>query len=95
MLKRYVKIVKDTDLIEIENYVTSSKYSYSVRRRSQGILLSHRGFSVQEIRNILQVSLPTIYDWMNRYESQGVCGLLDKSRSGRPLSLSESEQKKI
>ena len=51
--------------------------------------------SVTEISRRLQVSRPTVYKWQQRYEQEGVGGLHDQPRSGRPTKLTEAKIKRI
>ncbi len=53
------------------------------------------GIGVTEISGRLQVSRPTVYKWQRRYEQEGVDGLHDHPRSGRPTKLTEAKIKRI
>lgn len=94
MQKRYVIISDASDLSILKDYLKSDSVPMNVKRRSHAILLSKKGYSVPEICDILEVQFQAVYSWFNRYESQGISGLFDKPRSGRPRTLSDAEQKK-
>lgn len=55
-----------------------------VARRARIILWSDQGRSVPEIASLLDLSQPTVRMWIRRYEAQGILGLYDQPRSGRP-----------
>lgn len=55
-----------------------------VARRAQMVLLSGRGSSVPEIARVHDCGSDVVRTWLHRYEQQGVAGLEDESRSGRP-----------
>lgn len=54
------------------------------RQRAQAILLSLRGYALNQIQDILQVDRDSISSWINRFNANGVAGLSDLPRSGRP-----------
>ena len=53
--------------------------------RAKIILLCYEGKSVQEIAEIMQTYPNKVIDWRNRYMEEGINGLLDKPRSGKPI----------
>lgn len=55
-----------------------------VALRAQMVLLSDRGLSVPEIANIHECGSDVVRTWLHRYEREGVAGLEDEQRSGRP-----------
>ncbi len=63
--------------------------------RSKGILLVSEGKSPQEVMSILGVSQATVYNWLRRFNSEGVSGLDDRPRSGRPQEYTEEERGQI
>ena len=79
-------------ITELEHQTLMEGYknhpSHSVRRRFHGLLLSSQGKPVKEIASIFGVRTRTIYDWMNKWETQGVAGILTKPGQGRPSILS-------
>ena len=52
--------------------------------RARIVLLSRYGDSVEEIEETLGVCPATVRLWLNRFNRQGVKGLADRPRSGRP-----------
>ncbi len=57
------------------------------RMRAHAILLSETGFEVQEMATIFGACRQTVATWLRAWEKKGVCGLLDKHRSGRPRKV--------
>ncbi|QBQ56299.1 helix-turn-helix domain-containing protein [Nitrosococcus wardiae] len=57
------------------------------RMRAHGLLLSHRGFKIDEIAQAYAVDRETVVRWFNRWEQWGIVGLQDQVRSGRPEKL--------
>ena len=58
-----------------------------VRTRSQALLLSNRGYVVNELARLYQVRTRTIYEWFSRWESWGVVGLRITKGRGRKSVL--------
>jgi transposase len=48
------------------------------------VLLSARGYSVQQIAGIFEVGEDTVRTWLQRYQQEGADGLVDRPRPGRP-----------
>jgi transposase len=55
-----------------------------VALRAHMVLLSDRGYSVPEIAEIHDCGCDVVRTWLHRYEQEGVAGLADEPRSGRP-----------
>ena len=62
-----------------------------VRTRAQMVLLAgEQGLSAPAIAAIVRESDDTVGRWLKRYMAEGVVGLLDAPKSGRPSKLSEA-----
>jgi transposase len=61
--------------------------SHRTRQRAQTILLSSRGYSVEQLADILSVDRDTISRWLSVWQQQGLDGLPDAPRSGRPPKI--------
>lgn len=66
--------------------------SARVRMRAHSILLSDRGYTVDQIADIYEVHRDTVSRWIDAWEENGFAGLRDKPHSGRPPKLTEAEQ---
>jgi transposase len=55
-----------------------------VALRAHMVLLSDRGYSVPEIATIHACGHDVVRTWLHRYDADGVAGLADEPRSGRP-----------
>jgi transposase len=64
-----------------------------VRRRAHAILLSARGYSVDQSADIYEVDRDTVSIWLNNWEDQGGAGLQDQAGCGRKPILDEQEQR--
>lgn len=59
----------------------------TARNRAHAIILSDKGYEVQEIANILGVCRQSVSSWINNWDLDGLCGLFDTPRSGRPKEI--------
>ncbi|MFQ5811731.1 MAG: transposase, partial [Anaerolineae bacterium] len=66
-----------------------------VRQRAHLVLLSHQGYSLGEIAQIVRVSRYTVSKYVHRYEDQGIDALYDAEIPGRPPILNESQQQQV
>jgi len=55
-----------------------------VRSRAQAIHLLHLGSTHKEVANVLHTTVTTVYNWHERWRNDGIDGLYDKKRTGRP-----------
>ena len=61
-----------------------------VRQRAMGLRLLHEGKAPKEVAKFLSVSQPTVYDWHHRWQCQGVEGLANRPKSGRPVKANQN-----
>ena len=66
-----------------------------VAMRAHMVLLSARDYSPLEIADLHEVSHPTVYKWIDRFEEEGPEGLHDREREGRPPVLDEEAREEI
>lgn len=92
MEKRYVELSSSEELLLKKIKKTSN--SERERDRAHALLLSSKGQSIEELSSIFEVRRATITEWLNRWNTSGIQGLSDSSKSGRPPIFNESEQKK-
>lgn len=68
---------------------------HGTRMRAHAILLSASGYQVQAIAAISGVCRQTVSSWLTAWARQGLVGLLDQARSGRPRKLSAAEEAQV
>ena len=64
-------------------------------KRILAIILKLGGNKVTDIAEKLDVSVSTIYLWENKYDKEGINGLLNKKRPGNNRNLSFEEEKEF
>ena len=63
--------------------------------RLHGVLLVAQGKSCGEVAQLLGDSTRTVQYWIHRFESEGLSGLVEDERSGRPTRLSSDQLQEI
>jgi transposase len=63
-----------------------------VSERIHFVLLSDRGYSSPQIADLFGYCAAMVRDWLERYLAEGVEGLYDKPRSGRPPTLAATAE---
>jgi transposase len=61
-----------------------------VRQRAIGLRLLHEGHAPKEVAQIMSVSQPVVYDWHHRWQANGLEGLANRPKSGRPRKADRS-----
>lgn len=75
--------------------IREGEYDRSVAARAQIVLWRADGCSVAEIARMSGATRPTVYKWLDRYESCGLDGLIDQDRPGRPRGIPESVRSRV
>jgi len=78
----------------LERIYRSSKH-HQVRQRAQCLILTSQGVKVEELMKIFQVSYKTVYNWFERWESEGMVGLYNQKGQGRKPTFNWQQKSKI
>lgn len=70
-------------LAELEQAINQSPYP-EVRQRAIAIRMLHLGQHPKQVGEMVRVTSNTIYAWHKRWREQGLTGLRDGHRTGRP-----------
>jgi len=69
--------------------------AYRVAKRLRAVVLNSEGLTSGELAGILQSPRSKVSEWLQRYQTDGVDGLLEGYRSGRPPQLNEKQQQQL
>ena len=84
------------DRSRLERVVRSRTTAQRVVERAQIVLASAAGDAGNTISAQLGVSRPTVSRWLDRYEAEGITGLVaDRPRAGRPKRISVADEAAI
>ena len=53
------------------------------RQRAKAVLLSAKGYTLDQIADVLDTSRFAVSGWLNRWQKRGLAGLADAPKSGR------------
>lgn len=86
---RTVYQLQPKELAEIEKAIRQDKRA-EVRQRAMVIRLLHLGQKLEAVAAQQMVSVPTIYNWHKLWREQGIEGLANKPKTGRPAKATEA-----
>jgi transposase len=69
----------------------TSRYDH----RLHGVLLVAQGMTCPQVAEVLGDSPRTVVNWVQRFEAQGLAGLSEGERPGRPSRLSEEQLTRV
>lgn len=90
---RYIRLMPSQDAALRDLYRRTG--NADVRSRCQMILLSAQGHSTVEIARLTFFDQDTVLFWFDRYEADGLDGLEDRPRSGRPPKMTRSSREDL
>jgi transposase len=88
--KRYIQLLPSEVITLEEGYKNVTHHQF--KSRCHCLLLSNQGYDMATLKSIFQVSHPTITNWFNSWEEQGIVGLWNKSGQGRKFILTDSDK---
>jgi hypothetical protein len=84
-------VLGESDRAMLESWTRSQTVSAGQRERAEIVLAVADGSGVMGASRALGVSRPTVIKWRDRFASDGVSGLADRPRSGRPKMIDDSK----
>jgi transposase len=86
----FVIVLSDEDRDALKTVVRKRTAEHRVVLRAQIVLAAADGEENLSIADRLEVAPNTVIKWRKRFFDEGVDGLADRQRSGRPRSFSPS-----
>ena len=94
-----MKPIKVLELSEVDRLKLEKGYhngpTHSFRIRCKSILLKSEGKSAPQIAEMLEVTVPTVYTWVKRYEENGIKGLETRPGQGRKPIMDCSDEEAV
>ena len=84
-------VISDQDRVTLESWTRSSTISAGQRERAEIVLAVAGGTGVSSTARSLGVSRPTVIKWRDRFVADGLAGLGDLPRSGRPKMIDDAQ----
>ena len=93
MPTKFVKPLTETQQ-ERRQEIHKNDPAHRTRRRAQAILLSARGYSLDQLAAIYQQDRDRVTIWLDWWDESEYEGLADDPQSGRPVLLTDEAAKK-
>ena len=93
-MKAVDPITDDAVTETLKEAVLHGSYPY-LRQRAQAILLSAKGFSMQQIAEISEVKYQTVSHWIDEWDDYGLRGLYKGHAGGRRSIYTHQEEQRI
>jgi transposase len=77
------------DRAELTRWTRTPSLPAGLAQRARIVLLAEEGVGTNEIGHRVGVSKPTVVAWKKRYAADGIGGLEDRPRPGRPAQIDE------
>ena len=90
----YVNPLSEEERVTLEEMHKNHPLHWT-RIRAHALLLSAQGYRVQAIAKLYKVCRQTVSTWIKMWEREGLVGLVDKARSGRPRQLTPVEEEEV
>ena len=90
----FISEINPLSLKLLERIYRQSRH-HQVRTRAHCLILALQGVKTEELSKILCVSYKTIYNWLNRWELEGMVGLYNKPGRGCKPTFNPEQKAKI
>jgi transposase len=90
----FIREINPLSLKLLERIYRQSRH-HQVRQRAHFLILASQGAKVEELMTIFNVSYKTTYNWLNRWESEGMLGLYNKPGRGNKKTFDWQQEETI
>jgi transposase len=81
--------------LKLLNRIYRQSRHHQVRQRAQFLILASQNIKNKNLMKIFKVSYKTMYNWLNRWENQGMLGLYNKPGRGRKETFNSAQLDEI
>lgn len=82
--KRRTVLLTTAQRQELESMLRRTTLAAGLARRARAILLLAQGHSISEVGRLVAMQRRHLHKWIDRFHEQGIAGLADEKRTGRP-----------
>lgn len=87
--------VSDKAAAVLKGWCRSSTLPHGRIMRAKIILQLSEGMTPRQVATAQRTSAKTVHRWRNRFEAEGIDGLLERARSGRPTVIDKETVDKV
>ena len=89
---KFVAPLADTQRQRLKE-IQRNDANWRTRMRAQAVLLSEKGFALNQLATIFEIDRDSVSQWLDWWEEYKFDGLADDPRSGRPPILDTASKK--
>ncbi len=86
---KFISVLAEADQKALEEMHREGK-THRQRQRAQAVLLSSRGFTLEQLADIFSVDRDTVSGWLDAWQEKGLSGLADAPKPGRRRKIDGS-----
>jgi len=86
---KYISALTETDRIALQELHYAGK-SHRQRQRAHAVLLSAKGFTLDQLADIFDADRDTVSGWLDAWQTNGLDGLADAPKPGRRRKIDGS-----
>jgi len=94
-IRRWAVEVSARDRAQLEAWLRTQTIAHALAVRAQIVLGSAAGESIRALGERLKVTQRTVCLWRRRYASQGLDGLRNRPRAGRPRRITSAKEQAV
>lgn len=94
MKKQHLKL-SQTEQQELKQLIAKGEMPARIYKRVTGLLALNQGATLEAVAELVGVTNDTVRAWGKRYQAEGIAGLSDKPRSGRPIEIDGQQRAQI
>lgn len=83
---RAIKVTRE-DRVILQRWARGRKVDNATATRARIVLMTRDGLKADEIAEALSISARNVYKWVWRFDKEGIEGLRERERSGRPRAI--------
>jgi transposase len=68
---------------------------HQVRQRAHFLIMVSQRVKIEDLKKIFNISYKTVYNWLNRWEYDGILGLYNKPGRGRKRTFNSEQEEQI
>jgi transposase len=87
--------ISSAEVRKLERIVREQRGEARMYRRARMVLLANAGTSIAAIARKTGTNRTRVGDWLRRFQTDGVGGLKDQPRSGRPVEVTSIERHQV
>jgi transposase len=92
---KFIAELNEQQIADLTALMESNQWNARTRKRAQAILLSARGYTIDQISAILDCHRVTVSRWIDQWQEQGLDGVLENEGQGRKKTFTEEEEQRI